>query len=151
IEEPFPAEKTQADEIIQTSGILRFLLRTLKYYWVNSGIAVALMLLLGWGQGYKVLWSIFGSANQLLAALALLVGTTWLMRHKRTIWYTLIPALFMLVTSLTMLIRLLVVKYIPGVLEHTAGMMPLLIADVVVLGMTGGIIIMIVRRWAGNK
>ena len=151
IEEPFTAEKTQADEIIQTGGVLRVLLRTLKYYWVNSGIAVALMLLLGWGQGYKVLWSIFGSANQLLAALALLVGTTWLMRHKRTIWYTLIPALFMLVTSLTMLIRLLVVKYIPGVMEHTAGMIPLLIADVVVLGMTGGIIVMIVRRWAGAE
>ena len=151
IEKPFATERPQAGEIIQTGGVLRALLRTLKYYWVNSGIAVALMLLLGWGQGYKVLWSIFGSANQLLAALALLVGTTWLMRRKRTIWYTLIPALFMLATSLTMLIRLLVVKYIPGVLEHTTGMMPLLIADVVVLGMTSGIIVMIVRRWAGAE
>ena len=132
--------------VIKTTGILRGLLILLKYYWVNSGLAVLFMLLLGWGQGYKILWSIFGSANQLLAALALVIVTVWLLSKKRPIRYTLFPALFMLATSLTMLVRLMVFKYIPGLREGTPGMMPLLVADAVVVVMAAGIILLAFRR-----
>jgi carbon starvation protein len=91
--------------VVQTSGLQRLLLKGLRYYWVNSAIAVALMLLLGMGSGYQRLWPIFGSGNQLLAAMALLVGTCWLASRARPLWYTIVPAIFMLVTSVTMLVR----------------------------------------------
>jgi len=137
----------QADEavpVIATKGLLRAVLRALRYYWVNSAMAVALMLVLGLGNGYKVLWSIFGSANQLVAALALLLGTSWLVYHRRPIWYTLLPALFMLVTSITMMVRLLVVKYLPA----WPTSLPLVVADVVVLAMAAGMVLMVAQRWA---
>ena len=121
----------------------RSLLSFLKHYWVNSGIAVGLMLLLGWGNGYKVLWQIFGSANQLLAALTLVVATAWLVAKKRPVWYTLLPAIFMLATSAWMLLRLLATKYLPG-WPKTA---PLAITAVIVLAMTVGIVGSAVLRW----
>ncbi|MBN1846738.1 MAG: hypothetical protein JW810_13725 [Sedimentisphaerales bacterium] len=128
---------------IRATGLRRVFLRLLKYYWVNSGIAVALMLLLGWGKGYTLLWHIFGASNQLLAALALVVATMWLMRHGRTIWYTLLPAVFMLATSLTMLVRLLVKDYLPGWPQKA----PLAIADILILAVTAGILALAMRRW----
>ena len=126
-----------------TSGAQRILMRVLKHYWINSAIAVALMLILGLGNGYKVLWSIFGSTNQLLAALALLVSTSWLIAHRRPIWYTLLPAIFMFATSLTMMIWLLVVKYLPTWPDSAA----LVITDIVVMALAAGVMLSALRRW----
>jgi carbon starvation protein len=147
VEQTHSVESQDVTEIIETRGLKRILLRLLKYYWVNSGLAVGLMLLLALTNGYNAVWKIFGASNQLLAALALLLGTTWLMRRGRAIWYTLLPALFMLATSLTMLIWLLVTKYLPGWKEGQTAMIPLAIADILVLLLTAGIIYYIVRRW----
>ena len=76
-------------------------------------------------------------------ALALLVGTTWLIRHRRPVWYTLWPAAFMLCTSVTMMVWLLLNKYIPG-WPKTA---PLAVADILILMLTVGILVLTVRRW----
>jgi len=145
IQEPPDYENAPLPEqaIIKATGLTRVFLRFLKYYWVNSGIAVTLMLLLVWGNGYQRLWNIFGASNQLLAALALLVATAWLIKRSRPIWYTLLPAVIMLVTSLTMLVRLLVTKYIPG----WPSMAPLVFTDIIVIIMTAGITIMFCQRW----
>lgn len=135
------------DEIVATRGAARFFLSLLRHYWINSGIAVALMLLLGWGNGYGKVWPIFGSANQLLAALMLIVGSLWLAYRSRPVWYTLLPAIFMLVTSLTMMLRLLVTKF----WEQLPDSMPLFITDVLVLIMTLGILLLVLRRWIGVR
>ncbi len=87
-------------------------------------------------------WGLFASGNQLLAALALLVASVWLLNRGRNYWYTLAPGLFVLVTTLTMLVRLLVVNYIP----NWQTKMTLLIADVVVLTMTFGVLVCIAVR-----
>ncbi|UCH10275.1 MAG: carbon starvation protein A [Fidelibacterota bacterium] len=42
----------------------------------------------------QVLWPLFGSTNQLVGALALLVITVWVMSKGRAIWFTLLPMLF---------------------------------------------------------
>jgi len=88
---------------IVTKGMHRFLLKLLQHYWINSGFAVALMLWMGFNGGFVKLWGIFGATNQLLAAIALLLCSVWLFKNDRTIKYTIIPALFMLVTSMSAL------------------------------------------------
>jgi carbon starvation protein len=135
---------------LPTRGVKRAVLRFLQLYWVNSGIAVGLMLLLGLTNGYKVVWSIFGSANQLLAALALWVGTIWLMSKGRQYWFAIVPAVFMFATSMTMLVRLLVAQYIPGWRAGQTGMAALLLADVIVLSMTVGVLAVTLRNWLGK-
>jgi carbon starvation protein CstA len=128
-----------------TRGAFRGLLLFLRQYWVNSGIAVALMLSLGLGNGWKMLWAIFGSANQLLAALALVVASCWLAARQRPVWYTLLPTLFMLATSATMLVRLLAKKFYPGL--PGGGNVPLFVTAIVVLAMTVGIVVSAIRRY----
>jgi len=49
-------------------------------------------------------WTLFGTSNQLLAALTLVGISVWLWRTGRPVWYALLPALFMLVTTITALV-----------------------------------------------
>jgi carbon starvation protein len=52
---------------------------------------------------WQKIWPIFGSANQLIAALTLLVLSSWFLLQKKHVRFTLIPAIFMLVTTLVSL------------------------------------------------
>jgi len=81
--------------------------RLLRNYWFNSALAVFLMWILAYSNAFIALWPIFGTANQLLAALTLMTASAWLLlRHKKNL-FTLIPGLFMLATTIASLIILL--------------------------------------------
>ncbi|MCX7695198.1 MAG: carbon starvation protein A [Caloramator sp.] len=58
--------------------------------------------------GYQKIWPIFGTANQLLSALALLAVTAWLARNKKKNIMTIIPMIFMFAVTLTALVLLTV-------------------------------------------
>ena len=74
---------------------------------IAVGTALALAFYNGSGKGALILWPLFGSVNQLLAGLALLVITVYLARKKIQISYTMIPMVFMLfITGWAMLINL---------------------------------------------
>jgi carbon starvation protein len=77
-----------------------------KHYWFNSGISVILMWILAYSNAFSALWPIFGAANQLLAALSLIVVSSWLLLRRKRYFYTLIPAAFMIVTTLASLVIL---------------------------------------------
>jgi carbon starvation protein len=66
-----------------------------------TGIIVVCWGYLIWGGTISTIWPLFGTANQLLASIALATMTTYLVNHKKAIfgWCTLIPALFVLVTT----------------------------------------------------
>ena len=53
----------------------------------------------GSGTGAMILWPLFGTANQLLGALALLVITVYLVKKKVPYWYTAIPMIFMVIMT----------------------------------------------------
>ncbi|MEX2560630.1 MAG: carbon starvation CstA family protein [Pirellulales bacterium] len=52
---------------------------------------------------WKLFWTLFGTANQLLAALTLTGVTVWLLRTGKTWWYTALPALLMMGITFTSL------------------------------------------------
>src|SRR5688572_13447308 len=56
-------------------------------------------------------WTLFGASNQLLAALTLLAITVWLHQRRQRIAFTLVPMLFVLVTTLYALARLTVANF----------------------------------------
>lgn len=71
--------------------------------WMASGVILVFAGILGTTEGYKTIWPIFGASNQLVAALALVVVTSYLVSIKRPKAFTLYPAIFMLVTTLAAL------------------------------------------------
>ncbi|WP_289007826.1 carbon starvation protein A [uncultured Idiomarina sp.] len=56
------------------------------------------------GSGGLVIWPLFGTTNQLLAGLTLLVITVMLVRLGRPMYYTLIPLIFLLIMTVFALI-----------------------------------------------
>jgi carbon starvation protein len=66
--------------------------------YVQSGLAVGFSFLLvlsgEGGKGGLALWPLFGSTNQLLGSLTLLVLSVWLFQSKKNYWWTLAPMIF---------------------------------------------------------
>ena len=110
-----------------------------KLYWFNSGLAVLLMWLLAYFNTFASLWPIFGTANQLLSALALIAISTWLYLKGKRNWFTLLPALFMILTTTAALIILLFKNYLPQ------GNLTLLITDVLLLCLSSGVAYLSIR------
>jgi carbon starvation protein len=118
---PIPFGKTMATVIIIVLAItvMQLVLRFMKIATVElvgdqipvmrSGpvatfVAAALVMLLiqtGW---WQYLWILFGGANQLLASLALMVASAWLLSQGKKATFTLIPMWFMFVTTIAALL-----------------------------------------------
>ncbi|RPH91961.1 carbon starvation protein A, partial [candidate division KSB1 bacterium] len=112
----------------------------LKHYWFNSGLSVVLMWILAYSNAFSTLWPIFGTANQLLAALGLLAVSSWLVLRKRKYSFTLLPAIFMICTTIASLIILLF-KY------SKQNNVSLIVADAIMLGLAVGVVTLVVRTF----
>ncbi|MBN2468097.1 MAG: carbon starvation protein A [Deltaproteobacteria bacterium] len=70
----------------------------------NRYLATVIIVLLSGGLAlsgkWQQIWPIFGASNQLVGALALLVISGWLLVQKKPVLYTILPALFVLVTTI---------------------------------------------------
>ena len=71
--------------------------------YISTAVVVILSILLLQSGGFATLWPIFGSANQLLAALALLAIAVWLIKKKVDATFVTIPMFFMFTVTLTSL------------------------------------------------
>jgi carbon starvation protein len=60
----------------------------------------ALVLVTAGPGGYQMFWTLFGTSNQLLAALTLLAVTVWLQQKGKRYWFTLAPMLFLMTMTL---------------------------------------------------
>ena len=118
--------------------------RLLRHYWFNSALSVALMWTLAYSNAFNVLWPIFGTANQMLAALALLAVSAWLLVRKRKMAFTLIPAVFMLLTTIASLFILLA-SYV------RKGNYVLIAADLLLLGLSAGVVSLVIKRFRGLR
>ncbi len=76
--------------------------------YIGTLVTIILSALVIFSGSSKAIWPIFGSANQLLAALALLAVTVWLNHLKKPSWFTKIPMIFMYFVTLTALVTLVV-------------------------------------------
>lgn len=77
--------------------------------YVATFITVVIGIVLGM-TGYTIIWPLFGAANQLLAALALLAVCAWLGNAGKNNKMFYIPMVFMLVVTLTSLVQTLYAK-----------------------------------------
>jgi len=85
---------------IATSELVGDVLPPLRNVHLASIVAAGLAFLLvqtGW---WQYLWVLFGGANQLMASLALLLVTVWLVTQHRSIVFTAVPMIFMFITTI---------------------------------------------------
>lgn len=68
--------------------------------YLATGIVVGISAALALTGQWQKIWPVFGASNQLVAALSLLVVSCWLMGLKRPSWSTLIPSIFMVLTTI---------------------------------------------------
>lgn len=77
-------------------------------HWLPGSVFATLVITAGWGLlvytgSIDTIWPMFGIANQLLAALALALVTTWLVNQGKSkyVWCTIPPMLFVIATTMT--------------------------------------------------
>lgn len=90
--------------------------KKLSDQYIATALTVAVTGILAFG-GFKNIWSLFGTVNQLLAAIALLTVSVWLGSKGRKIFILIIPMSFMLFAAIVSLILLLynnIVKLVGG-------------------------------------
>ncbi len=78
-------------------------LRFMKNMFLNTAVVIGFATYLALGPWQKI-WQVFGASNQLVAAVALLVVSMWLLLKKKSTIYTLLPAVFMLLVTISALI-----------------------------------------------
>lgn len=67
--------------------------------WIASLVPAFLGISLAWSGSWSVLWPAFGGANQMLASVALITASAWVIREQKTSGsFVIIPALFLWVT-----------------------------------------------------
>ena len=80
--------------------------------FVATGITIAFGAALTFSGKTMSMWPLFGSANQLLAALALLALTVWVANLKKGFLFVLIPMIFMFAVTLTALAMLIYQNFV---------------------------------------
>ena len=149
---PLPEENLPAPASpVATRGLFGALLRALRHYWVNSGLAVLMMLALAFTADLNALWRVFATANQLLAAMVLSLATLWLLRQRRRVWFVFVPGMLMLVTTCASLL-LLLYKFVTSISTAVGKGLPippesvtLLVVDAVIIVIISYLLIVGIR------
>lgn len=92
--------------------------------WLIGNLITSFLVVLAWGYfiytgSVSTIWPMFGVANQLLATLALAIGTSYLINNgkKKYIWITLFPMAFVGITTITGGIMNMINIYIPQMID----------------------------------
>ncbi|MEO0181470.1 MAG: carbon starvation protein A [candidate division WOR-3 bacterium] len=118
--------------------------------WIATAIVIAPSAALAFTGSWKVIWPLFGSANQLTAALALLVITSWLLSRKKPCYITLIPAIFMLITTIGALLWQ-AWNLSCGLGRHPAMNSVLLLITLSLLGLSVAMSAITIASWARRR
>ncbi len=89
---------------IATNELLGKKIPALRNPILGTLIALILSFVLVYTGTFNYIWVLFGSANQLMASLALLIASVWLVSQKKPTGFTFYPMIFMYVTTMSALI-----------------------------------------------
>jgi carbon starvation protein len=127
-----------------------------KTDWLPGNLITSGLIVLAWGYfiytgTVTTIWPMFGTANQLLATIALAIGTSFIINRGRAkyAWVTILPMIFVGVTTLTAAFLNIRNIYLPQLNEKVT-----LVPGLINLALTGSIIICVfiifynaVPRW----
>ena len=88
--------------------------------WIPGNLIASFLIVFAWAYfiytgSVATIWPMFGTANQLLATIALAVGTSYIINRgkARYAWVTIVPMLFVGITTLTAGIKNILNIYLP--------------------------------------
>lgn len=110
---------------------------------VTVGVPLAFLLAAQQGS-YRLFWTLFGTSNQLLAALSLLAITVWLRRLGKPVWFTLLP--MVLVFAVTVVSLVLQVKQVAAATVGSAAWLNGLVS-LILLGLAMILVVYAARAW----
>ena len=108
---------------VATSELLSDISPVFRNPHIGTFIACVLGMVLVMTGWWQYLWVLFGGANQLMASLALLLVTAWLMSEGRSAAWAFYPMIFMFITTIAALLYTsynLLVKVISGAVKGEA-------------------------------
>jgi carbon starvation protein len=83
----------------------------LRNVHIGSIVALVFSAILIWTGFWSQIWVLFGAANQLMASLALLIISLWLMSTGRNYLWAFVPFVFMFITTMAALINTVVLSF----------------------------------------
>ena len=89
---------------------------------VGTLVAIVLAFVLSYTGTFNYIWVMFGSANQLMAGLALLIGSIWLVSQGRRATFAIVPMVFMYVTTMAATVFLCYTQFRLGLAGVGGGM-----------------------------
>ena len=124
-------------------------LPVMKNTHVGTIVALILTLIFVWVIPWLTIWAAFGAANQLMAGLALLLISLWLLSEGRKHTWALYPSIFMIVTTLAALLYLAYVNFfvkLPGAATAQAAIAAILVG-IIALVLVVAAVLLIVDGW----
>ncbi|MBA4322942.1 MAG: carbon starvation protein A, partial [Odoribacter sp.] len=127
-----------------------------KTTWLPGNLITSALIVFAWGYfiytgTVSTIWPMFGTANQLLATIALAIGTSFIINRGRVkyAWVTIVPMIFVGITTLTAGFLNMKNIYLPQT-QNPATMLPglinlLLTASIIVCALI--ILFNAVPRW----
>ncbi|MEK7718686.1 MAG: carbon starvation protein A [Bacteroidota bacterium] len=128
--------------------------------WLAGNLTTSFLVVFAWGYfiytgTVSTIWPMFGVANQLLATLALAIGTSYLINHgkRKYIWITVVPMTFVGITTVTGGFMNLYNIYIPQILIQSSRIQGVVnaILTVVILVCVLLILIEAVSKWVKHS
>ena len=124
-------------------------LPAMKNTHVGTIVALILTLIFVWVIPWLTIWAAFGAANQLMAGLALLLISLWLLSEGRKHTWALYPSIFMIVTTLAALLYLAYVNFfvkLPGAATAQAAIAAILVG-IIALVLIVAAALLIIDGW----
>jgi len=127
-----------------------------KTDWIPGNILATTLVVFSWGYflwtgNISTIWPMFGTANQLLAAVALAVGTSAIINagKERYAWVTLVPMVFVAVTTLSASWLNITDNYLPLMAQPGTAVQGLVNSLLTLIMMICAVVILIeaCRRW----
>ena len=128
--------------------------------WVPGNLITSFLVVFAWGYfiytgTVSTIWPMFGVANQLLATLALAIGTSYLINHgkRKYIWITIAPMTFVGITTITGGIMNLFNIYLPQVIKEASRTQGIVNATLTIVILVCVLLILIeaVSKWVKVK
>jgi carbon starvation protein len=128
--------------------------------WLAGNLITSFLVVFAWGYfiytgTVSTIWPMFGVANQLLATLALAIGTSYLINHgkRKYIWITVVPMTFVGVTTITGGVLNLSNIYIPQILNPSSRIQGVVNATLTVVILVCVLLILVeaISKWFKAK